>query len=353
MSKPEADTPGPVRTESDVYDRQIRLWGADAQGRLSSARVLYLQLSGISSEILKNLVLAGVHAAICDSRPYPSAIATMPSSFFPPSEREDLPQAAKNGEKGGSEGPRKKAKVLTVAKAMQSHVHELNPLLDECEINETPVSLLSDEYFAKFDIVIASRLGISQATRISSATTSAGGKFYLVDTFGLNGCALVDLGKDHEFRKEQGKKLFDVEKMPNYVSLKEMLDMKLCEAKGRWDKVPPKIWAMYRAFLAYEAETGSFPSSSCSDDFVERTKKWLDSSGNEEVGGDYLGTDENLKVLASLATAEVSPVCAVLGGVLGNEMIKVISGKGEPACNLLMFDGTDGSYRSFSLKPSQ
>uniref|UniRef100_A0A7S4MC74 THIF-type NAD/FAD binding fold domain-containing protein n=2 Tax=Odontella aurita TaxID=265563 RepID=A0A7S4MC74_9STRA len=284
----------------------------------------------------------------------------MPSSFFSPSERvspetggnEPISQAVDNREEG-SESLRKKAKVVTVARAMQEHVHELNPLLDECEVNETLVEDVPDEYFAKFDLVIASCLGISQATRIASATTSAGGKFYLVDTFGLNGCAMVDLGKDHEFRREQGKKLLSVEKLPNYVSLKEMMSMKLSEATGRWDKVPPKIWAIYRAFLAYEGETGHFPASKRSDDFVEKTKKWLESSGSDKVGSDYLGADDDLKLLSTLASAEVSPVCAVLGGVLGNEAIKILSGKGEPANNLLMFDGSDGSYRSFLLKPPQ
>ena len=63
-----------------------------------------------------------------------------------------------------------------------------------------------------------------------------------------------------------------------------------------------------------------------------------------------LGSDEQLGTLASLATAEISPVCAVLGGIIGNEVIKAISGKGTPANNMLMFDGMDGGCRSFVLQ---
>ena len=65
---------------------------------------------------------------------------------------------------------------------------------------------------------------------------------------------------------------------------------------------------------------------------------------------DYLGSEDDLKRLAVIATAEVSPACAVLGGVLGNEVIKVISGKGEPANNVLLFDGIDGGCKSFTMK---
>jgi ubiquitin-like 1-activating enzyme E1 A len=43
-------------------------------------------------------------------------------------------------------------------------------------------------------------------------------------------------------------------------------------------------------------------------------------------------------------------VCAVIGGILGNEVIKAISGKGEPANNILMFDGLNGGCKTFLLK---
>ena len=38
----------PDPTESDIYDRQIRLWGADAQERINKARVLYVNITGVS-----------------------------------------------------------------------------------------------------------------------------------------------------------------------------------------------------------------------------------------------------------------------------------------------------------------
>lgn len=49
--------------ESEIYDRQIRLWGVEAQRQLSSSKVLICALSGavqLLNELVKNLVLAGV-----------------------------------------------------------------------------------------------------------------------------------------------------------------------------------------------------------------------------------------------------------------------------------------------------
>merc|ERR1740139_384585 len=91
--------------ESEIYDRQIRLWGAEAQSKMASAKVLYVNMSGVSSEILKNLILAGVRCAICDDRPYPDAVLDMPSSFLPPSERTPSSTSTSSSSSSSSEAP--------------------------------------------------------------------------------------------------------------------------------------------------------------------------------------------------------------------------------------------------------
>ncbi|XP_042342958.1 SUMO-activating enzyme subunit 1 [Plectropomus leopardus] len=52
----------PVISEEEAaqYDRQIRLWGLDAQKRLRGSRVLLAGLGGLGAEVAKNLILAGV-----------------------------------------------------------------------------------------------------------------------------------------------------------------------------------------------------------------------------------------------------------------------------------------------------
>lgn len=46
--------------EAALYDRQIRLWGLDAQKRLRGAAVLLIGLGGVGAEIAKNVILSGV-----------------------------------------------------------------------------------------------------------------------------------------------------------------------------------------------------------------------------------------------------------------------------------------------------
>ncbi|XP_032182299.1 SUMO-activating enzyme subunit 1 isoform X6 [Mustela erminea] len=46
--------------EAAQYDRQIRLWGLEAQKRLRASRVLLVGMKGLGAEIAKNLILAGV-----------------------------------------------------------------------------------------------------------------------------------------------------------------------------------------------------------------------------------------------------------------------------------------------------
>jgi ubiquitin-like 1-activating enzyme E1 A len=44
-------------------------------------------------------------------------------------------------------------------------------------------------------------------------------------------------------------------------------------------------------------------------------------------------------MLHLMATAELSPVCAVMGGIIGQEVFKSISGKDETIENYFFFSG--------------
>ena len=55
--------------EAQVYDRQIRLWGLEAQKRMKNAKLLICGFRALSAEVCKNLVLAGISVVIQDSNP--------------------------------------------------------------------------------------------------------------------------------------------------------------------------------------------------------------------------------------------------------------------------------------------
>jgi len=54
--------------ETAIYDRQIRLWGSNAQLRIKSASVLFIGMTPSTVEIAKNTVLAGCNVFVEDDR---------------------------------------------------------------------------------------------------------------------------------------------------------------------------------------------------------------------------------------------------------------------------------------------
>ena len=63
--------------------------------------------------------------------------------------------------------------------------------------------------------------------------------------------------------------------------------------------------------------------------------------------------EETLQALGKAGMAQLAPVCAILGGILGNEIIKVISGKAEPANNTILFDGKTCKALTFLVQPKK
>lgn len=317
---------------------------------MAKAKVLYIHITGVSSEIIKNLVLAGIRAVLCDNRPYPDAVVDTPSFFLPASERHGI---SKEKESSNDDAPSaKKPKYGSVAEAVKPVVEELNPLLGDCEIAAYDPADLTPEYLAQFSIVIASRLAdMEQAVRICKATIAGGGMFYMVDTFGMQGAAALDLGPDHEYRPEVGKKLLDPTKLATYVPLDTLLQVHLSDAVNRFHKTaPPTPWAYYRCLLEYVTQKKVWPNKETASDFCTFIKGWIASTAPSLANHADL-EEGSLKKLAQVATCEVAPVCAVLGGIVGNEIIKAISGKGEPANNTLCFDGSSCKALTFLVQP--
>ena len=46
--------------EIALYDRQLRLWGIEAQNRMRRANILLITMRALGNEVAKNLVLAGI-----------------------------------------------------------------------------------------------------------------------------------------------------------------------------------------------------------------------------------------------------------------------------------------------------
>ena len=333
--------------ESDVYDRQIRLWGAEAQKKIQNSKVLYLHVTGSSSEVLKNLCLAGIAATICDPRPA-SALDSSPCFFTHPTSNN-----INNDE--DQENPTKKQKIKydSVAHAVRPLVEELNPLLGSCPILTKDISTLTGEDLQDFAVVIASQIPLEESVRISKLVPT-GCIFYTIDCFGMRGASIIDLGgKEFKYRPEQGKKLLDPIPIKDYVSLPDMVEVPLHKAINRFHKKgPPPTWVMYRSLLEYQRQTTRWLGDGGNDDdnAAAAAKKIIQEFLNNEQ---VTMTDNELNDLITAGMAQVAPVCAVLGGMVGNEIIKIISGKGEPANNTILLDGGACKAWTFLVKAKE
>ena len=301
---------------------------------MQKAQVLYIHINGVTSEVIKNLVLAGIRATLCDTRSM-DHVAETPSFFLPPET--------------------KKAKKASVAEATQPWIQDLNPLLGACPILAKNAADLTEDDVKDFSVVIASQIPPSLAQKLAKWSQA----FYLTDSFGMKACCIMDLGQDRQYRPEKGKELLDPVPLKPYVSIGSILSTPLSHATNRFHKKPPPSFSHYRVLLQYLEDNGSWPTGEGdSDKLTESCKKVLalegESSSSANALSDYepLSSDA-IQALATQARSEIAPVCAVLGGMIGNEVIKVISGKGEPSNNTLLMDGDLCKAWAFLVQPKE
>jgi ubiquitin-like 1-activating enzyme E1 A len=303
---------------------------------MAKAKVLYIHMTGVSVEVLKNLVLAGIQPSICDDRPFPDAMIDTPCFLLTGRELME---------------PAPKKQKQTVADALKSHIEALNPLLEECQVVTSKLQDIDIDVISQFRVVVASRIPPNEAIRLSKLTASSGGTFFLVDSFGMHGASLFDLGPNCTYKPEQGKKLLDETKLKIYVDMETALQkVRLEQATNRFWKTSPAAWIKYKCILEYAQQTGNFPTEDTADQFVTIVREWVETTVASFLEHELV-TEESLRQLAKVATCEIAPVCAVMGGAIGNEVIKAISGKGEPANNTMLFDGFACKCQTFLIQP--
>lgn len=160
--------------ETELYDRQIRLWGLESQKRIRGARILIAGLNGLGAEVAKNIILSGVKSVtLCDDQ----AVSEIDfcSQFFAPQ---------------SSVGSNRAEASLVRAQA-------LNPMV-EIIIDKENVSEKPDEYFGQFDVVVLIEVGTEALVRINNVCRAKNVKFFAGDLWGMHGYSFVDL-QHHEY----------------------------------------------------------------------------------------------------------------------------------------------------------
>ncbi|ETO76461.1 hypothetical protein F444_08145 [Phytophthora nicotianae P1976] len=306
--------------EAAVYDRQMRLWGVEAQKRLQNSRVLVSGLTALGSELVKNLVLAGMGVTLHDSQAVtPAAIATQ---FF--LSEEDI---GKNR-----------------AEACLPRVQELNPLV-QVSSETKPLDELTDEFFKQFTVVCL--IGAEQVTefRLDTLCRSLGIVFYSARSFGFDGIIFADLG-EHTFRRNA----VGADSAPSdpitvkFPTLEEAQKIQWSSLQSARKRAPqlPQVFVKNQLLQGYKSLKGMTKITDNQEvEFIHYAREQFQANGLEE---DYLSPDE-LQALLRVADADLVPICAIVAGIMGQEVIKAISQKDEPICNFFCFDGVTGTVR--------
>ncbi|KAJ0544303.1 putative THIF-type NAD/FAD binding, ubiquitin-activating enzyme [Helianthus annuus] len=278
--------------ETALYDRQIRVWGVDAQRRLSKSHVFVSGLKGTVIEFCKNIVLAGVGSlTLNDDNPVTEE--ALAANFLIP-----FDENMGGGEKGD-------------------------------------LSSFDVDFFEKFDVVVISCCSLAAKKSVNEKCRKLSKRvaFYTVDCRDSCGEIFVDLQK-YAYAKKKADET--VECQLQYPSFEEAIAIP-------WRSLPKRVSKLYfamRVVERFEEVERRKPGETSIEDLPNvlklRNELCLAHSLNESQIPDAL-----LERLVA-STKEFPPVSAVLGGILGQEVIKAISGKGDPLKNFFFFDAVDG-----------
>ncbi|KAF9618160.1 hypothetical protein IFM89_000563 [Coptis chinensis] len=394
--------------ETALYDRQIRVWGVDAQRRLSKSHILVSGVSGTIIEFCKNIVLAGVGSLTLMDDRMVTVDAISANFLFPPDE--DM------------------FRGKSLAEVCCDALKDFNPMV-HVSVQKGDLSSFDGDFYDKFSAVVVNCCSLPTKRLINEKCRKRPKRiaFYTLDCRDSCGEIFIDL---QNYIYEQKKLDGTVEcqlQYPSFETLVELgklgvnsnlalscsipLDL-VCESVTESTKEPDLVtlpvhparyvlifeeskWIfgcvnfdgvsaprrstlrvfLYSPFSCQEAVAVHwstlprkvskvyFGMRDCMSLIRVVIEKFEEAEGRKagetsiadlpsilklkkelcqaESFNEYHIPDSLLQRLL-MGTMEHPPVCAIIGGILGQEVIKAISGKGDPLKNFFFFDAMDG-----------
>ncbi|KAJ1920212.1 E1 ubiquitin-activating protein aos1 [Mycoemilia scoparia] len=270
--------------EVALYDRQIRLWGLDAQQKIRLSNVLLIGCKGLSLETAKNIVLSGIKQLVLI---------------------DDKPVDIKD-----------RSKVLTESLGI------LNPRVT---INAVSRDTLNAELVSESDVVISVGQTLDDQILINKMERKEG----------------LSTSKDETVTVKTSKQ-------QEYIPLEKTFEAAYHGLTGKKlkRKVSPLLFA-YQALWEFQKQSKELPRPLSKDDLIlfrEITKSITEKRGIPESFVDAELTER----ICTNARIEYPPTNAIVGGMLAQEILKVITGKEFPVTNFFLFDGmtNEGSVNS-------
>ncbi|KAF2490565.1 hypothetical protein BU16DRAFT_531050 [Lophium mytilinum] len=341
--------------EIALYDRQIRLWGVQAQEKIRTANILIVSMKALANEAAKNLVLSGIGSlTIVDSE-----VVTeddLCSQFF--ISEADL---GKNR-----------------AQAAAPQIQKLNPRVNVKALTGN-ILLQGPDFYNPYDVVIATDLDFTTLTTINAATRLSNTPFYAAGAHGFYGYIFADL-ISHDYnierdkpnmetlirpesatrsiisvstKKESGKTIEMVTKRELYSPLllanSSPLPPEYLRNRRKLKLVSPLLTCL-RALWDYQKESGATLPSHQHADLHRFTTLATEKHKEFQLPADTLKSEFLRSFLQNLGS-ELAPVTAFLGGQLAQDVINVLGKRLQPIQNLLLFNGEESSAPVYALHP--
>eukprot|EP00598_Pedospumella_elongata_P012116 CAMPEP_0185004896 /NCGR_PEP_ID=MMETSP1098-20130426/80513_1 /TAXON_ID=89044 /ORGANISM="Spumella elongata, Strain CCAP 955/1" /LENGTH=249 /DNA_ID=CAMNT_0027532803 /DNA_START=40 /DNA_END=785 /DNA_ORIENTATION=- len=238
-----------TESEAQRYDRQIRVWGAEAQSRIQNSRVLVCGLSNMNVEVVKNIVLAGMSVTLQASRAV--QYDDLSHNFF--LSVDDV----------GAQ----------MVSAVLPRVQELNAFANIVGEART-LEELPDEFFLGFSVILLTECTEQQAIRINrlARQSSPQSVFFWSDMFGDEGLFYADFGDNFTYKEDKqpgnasenasATTVKEVQKVQNvsFPALDTVLSRKWSEITSRHFPLS-KVYVKHRVLLAFRAVHGRDPTA--------------------------------------------------------------------------------------------
>ncbi|EDW68342.2 SUMO-activating enzyme subunit 1 [Drosophila virilis] len=309
-----------TEAENELYDRQIRLWGLESQKRLRTANILISGLNGLGAEITKNIILSGVNLV----KLHDDKLVTEEdfcSQFLAP--RESL--------------------GLNRAEASLTRARALNPMVD-ISADTQPLKEKTAEFFGQFDVVVINGASNEELLRIDTICRDLGVKFFATDVWGMFGFHYAGLQKhsyvENVFKykvvsKPNEKVKYETVSTPvqrevEYPAYSNWLDFDInapsYQRKLRRDGPGIILLRVLQTFRSENKRDPHYKTRTADIALLEQIRDEL--APNSTLTSDALG----------LLFAQISPAVAVVGGVVAQEIIKVVTKMEAPHRNLFIFN---------------
>jgi len=234
------------------------------------------------------------------------------------------------------------------------------------------------EFFAGFDITIATDMDFPTCTTINAACRIANRPFYAAGLHGFYGYVFADL-ISHDFVIEREKSnvasppqetptrsILNVttkrenEKVIEMVTKREVysplllantspLPEEFTRIPRKRRQVTPLLTCLRALWEFQKLSGGNLPTFSRPDLELFTT---LANERHRELQLDLSSLDaEFLRSFLQNLGCELSPVAAFLGGSLGQDVINVLSAREQPLQNILLFDGERNIAPIYPLHP--